>query len=467
MISLDLVGCTSVDDVLAAVGDWARTHPDEPWIVGAGYSPTLLPGGLGDATWLDQVCADRPVALTSNDHHMMWVNTVALTAARIDAQSPQPEAGVIARRSDHAPLGTMLEWGAIDLIRDVMPAEDAELTRRGMAAALTELARHGIVWAQDAVIVAETAEVYRLAAHGDELTCRFNLALRAEPGRWVNQRDEFVGIRTLVQGDEVARRSVEARTVKFFADGVIEGGTGFLLEPYADNPHSCGLPNWQAAELAEAVRWFDAAGFQIHIHAIGDGGVRMSLDAIEHAITQNGPADRRPVIAHTQLVHPADRPRFAALGVIANFEPLWCTLDPTMIELTIPRLGDTRSALQYPIATIASHGARISFGSDWPVSSVNPLAGLANAVTRTNTHGQPVGGWTPHERIPMLDAVHAYTAGTAYQAYDDHQRGTLAVGSIADIAILDTDITTIDGYDLTNVTVDHTLLAGRTVYRQS
>ena len=185
---------------------------------------------------------------------------------------------------------------------------------------------------------------------------------------------------------------------------------------------------------------FDADGFQIHIHAIGDGGVRMALDAIEAASVRNGPRDRRPVIAHTQVVQGVDRSRFASLGVIANFEPLWACLDPTMEELTLPRLGPARSALQYPIATIARAGAHISFGSDWPVSSMHPLHGLAVAVTRQNRDGKPDGGWLPEERLPITQALAAYTAGTAYQGFEDDMGGVIAEGRRADLCALSDDI---------------------------
>jgi hypothetical protein len=238
--------------------------------------------------------------------------------------------------------------------------------------------------------------------------------------------------------------------VKFFADGVIEQGTGFLLDPYEDEPHSCGLPNWTPAALTEAVAAFAADGYQIHIPAIGDGGVRMGLDAIEAAGV--AASTRRPVIAHTQLVDPADRARFAALGVIANFEPLWAQLEPGMTELTIPRLGPRRTALQYPIGSLARLGTRLSFGSDWPVSSANPLEGLAVAVTRQNPAGEPVGGWLPEERVPMLAALAAYTAGSAHQAFDD-DRGTIAVGQVADLTLLDADITALAGRELPDVAV--------------
>jgi predicted amidohydrolase YtcJ len=218
--------------------------------------------------------------------------------------------------------------------------------------------------------------------------------------------------------------------------------------------------------LKESVRTFDADGFQIHIHAIGDGGVRMALDAIEHAARLNGPRDRRPVIAHTQLVHPTDRARFAEVGVIANFEPLWARLDPSQVELTVPRIGPERAALQYPIATIARLGAPVSFGSDWPVSSHRPLDGLAVAVTRQNADGEPVDGWVPEERIPILQAIHAYTAGSAFQAFDD-DAGTLAVGARADVVVLDRDITAISGAEVADAAVDETWMNGVQVFRRS
>jgi predicted amidohydrolase YtcJ len=257
---------------------------------------------------------------------------------------------------------------------------------------------------------------------------------------------------------------LRAGTIKFFADGVIEMGTGYLLEPYEDAPHTCGLPNWSPEELSEAVTAFDADGFQIHIHAIGDGGVRMALDAIEVASVRNGPRDRRPVIAHTQVVQGVDRSRFASLGVIANFEPLWACLDPTMEELTLPRLGPERSALQYPIATIARAGAHISFGSDWPVSSMHPLHGLAVAVTRQNRDGKPDGGWLPEERLPITQALAAYTAGTAYQGFEDDMGGVIAEGRRADLCVLSADISAMAGREVADVAVTGTWTGGREVH---
>lgn len=462
---LDLTGVGSLDEVLRRVGEWAQTHPADPWIVGHCYAPPLLPSGIGRCEWLDAVCADRPVVLYPTDYHALWANSAALAIGDVNAATPEPPQGEIVRHADGRPVGMLLEFGAMDLIQRHMPPVSPATFARGLKEAMRCLSMEGIVWAQDASVAFEEFDAYVAGAHEGALTCRINNAFRAEPQKWVAQRPTFVNARDALVLDPVASTWVDARTVKFFADGVIEAGTGFLLEPYEDAPHTCGLPNWTAEGLKEAVRAFDADGFQIHIHAIGDAGIRMALDAIEHATRMNGERDRRPVIAHTQLVHPADRRRFAPLGVIANFEPLWAQLDGSQLDLTIPRLGPERSTLQYPIASLAASGAHVSFGSDWPVSSHRPLDGLAVAVTRRNARGEPVDGWLPEERMSILSAIHAYTAGSAYQAFDD-DAGALRVGARADLVVLDRDITAIAGDEVPDALVDETWVGGNVVFRR-
>ena len=445
-----------VQDALAR---WIADHPDEEWVVGACYDPALLPGGVGDARWLDEVTSDRPIVLTASDGHVMWVNTRAMEIAGIDATTPEPAGGQIERRDDGSPIGALREFGALELMERVMPPTPLEKRLAGFDVALDELRRLGIVWVQDASVTPELLETYAARVRTRQLTCRFNLAFRAEPGRWDGQRTGFLEGR-----DAFGPGSITARTIKFFADGVIEAGTAALLDPYVDAPDTFGLPNWTLDELTEAVSTFDADGFQVHIHAIGDAGVRTALDAIEHASNRDGMRDRRAVIAHTQLVHPDDIPRFRELDVIANFEPLWCQLDPSMVELTIPRLGDGRAALQYPIGTLVRSGTHVSFGSDWSVSSLDPVEGIAVAATRQDAEGQPSEGWTPDERITIFEALSAYTAGTAYQAFDD-DRSTLEPGSPADLVVLNTDITAIEPSELWATDVELTMLEGRVVYR--
>jgi hypothetical protein len=459
-----LVGAKSLDDLLGRVRAYAQDHPELDWIEGGGYDPWLLPHGVGDATVLDSAVADRPVALEASDHHTMWVNSEALRRAGIDAGTPDPELGRILRHGDGTPVGTLVEWEAIAIIRELLPVPGPAEQDAGLRRAMAALARCGVTWVQEAASSPGEARIYAALAREGGLTTRTNIAFRAEPRRWTRDRPRYVASRAELASDPETSDLVRAGTVKFFADGVIEMGTGFLVEPYSDAPHTCGLPNWSSAELAEAVSAFDADGFQIHIHAIGDGGVRMALDAIEGAANRNGPRDRRPVIAHTQLVQPTDRGRFSRLGVIANFEPLWACLDPTMEELTMPRLGPERSALQYPIATIADSGAHISFGSDWPVSSMHPLHGLAVAVTRQNKDGKPDTGWLPEERLPIAQALAAYTSGTAYQGFEDDTGGAIVVGKRADVCALSADISVISGHEVADVAVMGTWTGGQEVH---
>lgn len=463
-LALDFTGITTLDDTLDTLLRWRTAHPDEKWIVGRCYDPSILPDAFGRAEWLDAVCPDRPVTLYPTDNHAVWANSMAIAVAGITSDTPEPPLGEIVRDGDGTPIGMFLEFGGMALFDGHVPTIDNATQHRGLAEAMRLMSSEGIVWAQDASVRLDELDVYLERARAGA-PCGFNAAFRADPATWQRQRDGFVDGRRRAAADPGDPAGVTANTIKFFADGVIEAGTGYLLEPYEDAPHSCGLPNWSAEGLAEAVRAFDADGFQTHVHAIGDAGVRMALDAIEHAERQNGRRDRRPVIAHTQLVHPDDRPRFAALGVIANFEPLWAQHDDSMLDLTFPRLGPHRSALQYPIGTLARSGASISFGSDWPVTSHRPLDGLATAVTRLNVRGEPAGGWLPEERLPILQAIRAYSKGSAYQAFDDGA-GEIAVGQRADLVVLDQDITAIAGEEISGARVDQTWLAGMSVYER-
>jgi predicted amidohydrolase YtcJ len=453
-------GSTTVDELVDRLRRWAGDHPELPWITGGGYDPTLVPDGNGDAEILDAAVPDRPVLLWATDHHTAWVNSAALAAAGIDADTPDPALGTIVRRGDGRPLGALLE-AAAERVAELIPPKTMAQRAEGLRLALRHMAAVGITWGQEAALEPDDVAAYRAVADAGDLTSRINVALRADPRSWNGQRDDFAAARR--QANPEAGLTVN--TVKFFADGIIEAGTGALLEPYDDAPDSCGLPNWSPDELDEAVAAFDGDGFQIHIHAIGDGAIRAALDAVEHAIERNGVRDRRPVIAHTQLVHPDDLARFAALGVIANFEPLWAQLDPIQVDLTEPRLGPERTTWQYPIAGLARLGTKVSFGSDWPVSSMNPLEGMAIAVTRRTAAGDPPEGWLPDQRISVEAALAGYTSGVAYQAFADAEAGMIAPGRRADLCLLAADPTSMPAQELAGVPVVGTWLAGREVFR--
>jgi predicted amidohydrolase YtcJ len=452
-------GVGSLPELLERVSTYAESHPDLAWIRGFGYLPSILPNARGDAAVLDSVVPDRPVFLYANDGHTGWANTVALRLAGITRETPDPAYGEIVRRADGSPSGALLE-SATEILEAAAPPPTHRDRVEGGRAALELFRANGVTWVQDALSTTEDVAAF-LELATDALLPRSSVALRAEPDRWRDQFEPFRAAREQarsISADLGGRTEVE--TVKFFADGVIETGTAALLDEYSDRPGSHGIPNWSQGSLAEAVAAFDGAGFRIHIHAIGDAGIRDALDAVEFAATRNGQRDRRATIAHTQLVHPSDLPRFASLGVIANFEPLWAQLEPTMVTLTLPRLGPIRSDWQYPIGSLVRAGARVSFGSDWPVSSLNPLEGMAVAMARQTRAGEPPGGWLSDQRVDLETALYLYTAAGAYQRFAEDRVGKIAVGMEADLVLLAADLKAIEPLALAEVAVEAVWLSG-------
>ncbi len=451
-----------MQEIAASVRAWADAHPGNDWIIGASYDATIAPNGMFDAEWLDAVVPDRPVLLRSWDYHTVWVNTAALRAAGIDRDTPEPALGRIVRRADGSPLGTLMEAGAIDLVLQAAPGFSLEQRVAALASATARYAAAGVTWIQDAWVELDDVPAYEAATTANRLDARVNLAFRADPVLWKRQPEAFAAARSRVAG--LDSPVLTANTVKFFIDGIIESHTACMLSPYADAPAETGLPNWPAADLHDAMAAFDALGFQLHLHAIGDGAVRMALDGLEEVQCRNGLRDRRPVIAHLQVVDPADIGRFAALGIVANFEPLWACADDVMRLLTIPRLGQPRSDLQYPIASLAAAGVRLSFGSDWPVTGHHPVPGLATAVTRQGADYVAGGAWLPNERIDVETAMAAYTSGVAYQAFAEHEWGTVRVGMSADLVLLAEDPARTPEDQLSAVEVLGTWLAGRPTF---
>ena len=232
----------SVAEILAAVAGWAAGHPDSEWVTGDAFDPTLASGGRFDARWLDGVVAGRPVALRTMDHHTMWVNSEALRRVGYHAGTPEPAAGEIVRRADGSPLGTLREWGAIGPVLDLLPVPGRTEQAAALAEASALFAAAGITWVQDAWVDHDQVDAWLTAAHAGQLRFRANLAFRADPVSWKDQLEEFAADRDRVRGG--APGWLTARTVKFFADGVVESGTAALLQPYDDCPHSHGIANW-------------------------------------------------------------------------------------------------------------------------------------------------------------------------------------------------------------------------------
>ncbi|WP_333774000.1 amidohydrolase [Streptomyces sp. IBSBF 3136] len=436
----DLSGITTAEESVAAVRAYAEAHPDRAWILGGGWSMEAFEGGTPTRDLLDSVVPDRPVYLPNRDHHGAWVNSRALELAGIDRDTPDPADGRIERDASGEPSGTLQE-GAMRLVGELAPAA----TAADRLAALLHAQRHlhalGITAWQDALVgdflgMDDPAGAYLTAARDGSLTARVTGALWWDRERGAEQIPGLVAKRA-----EFSHGRFRAGTVKLMLDGVAENHTAALLDPYLDK---CGCATANRGKsfldpehLPRYVTELDALGFQCHFHALGDRAVRDALDAVEAARAANGPSDTRPHLAHLQVVHPDDVPRFARLGATANIQPLWAAHEPQMDELTIPFLGAERAAWQYPFGALLRSGARLAAGSDWPVSSPDPLHGIHVAVNRVEPGGDaPV--FLPDERLSLADALTAYTAGSAYVNHLD-DGGRVAAGALADLVVLDRD----------------------------
>ena len=443
--------------IIAAVAAWRDAHPDAPWIVGGSYDATFSDEGLFDAHWLDEVTGDTPTILRAWDYHTAWVNSAALAAGGITAETEDPALGRIVRREDGSPLGTLQEAAANDFLAQVVPPFSLEQRIDALDRATRAYAEQGTTWVQDAWVEPSDIEVYVAAVEQHRLHTRVTLAQRADPTTWRDQVAAFVATRAVIR--ELGAERLSAETVKFFVDGVIESHTAALIDPYADRPDEHGLPNWSAAELAEAAAAFDAEGFQLHLHAIGDAANRSALDAIEAATRAGEPRERHHVIAHVAVLDPADVSRFAELNIIANFEPYWAQCDAVMRDLTIPHLGEPRDTWQYLIGSVQRSGATVSFGSDWPVTTIDWRPALATGITRHSHSDADAEAWLPDERVDPATAFAAYTQGIARQALVT-DRGTLAVGMVADLVWLSANPLDIAPEAIADLTVHGTWLAG-------
>lgn len=452
------------DAYLAHIAAYADSRPDLDWIVGGGWAMEHFPGGTPRKEDLDAIVPDRPVFLFNRDVHGAWVNSKALELAGIDRHTPDPVDGRIERDpATGEPTGTLHEGAAYSLNDRLLPRPTQADWEEAIRVAQTHLHRLGITGWQDAWVTPDTQAAYESLATNGELTARVVGALWWDRHRGLEQVDELVARR----GAGAVGRFLPT-TVKIMADGVMENYTGALLEPYCDgcgrHTDNRGLTYVERDLLAEAVTALDGNGFQVHMHAIGDRAARDCLDAVAAARATNGAKDLRHHIAHLQLVHPDDLPRFAELGVVANCQAYWAQSDAQMEELTVPFLGEERARLQFPFADLVRHGATLAMGSDWAVSTADPLAQIEVAVTRTDPWSRGAAPFLPRQALDVATALRAFTAGSAYVNHDD-DAGALRVGSRADLAVLDTDLLGGSGVLPTDARVTHTVAAGRVVHR--
>jgi predicted amidohydrolase YtcJ len=459
LVRCNLSEAGSLQKVEAAVRACALAHRGDKWLVAYGWNSGLAPSAPELLARLDRLVPDRPAYLSTYDGFTAWVNSRALEAAGIDPRAASPQIDGLARDpATHLPTGVVSEV-ALERVHGAIPppgeAQYREAFRRWSALA----SQLGITSVFDASATPPMVAAYHASDLAGELGMRVTAAQLVDPSRGPGQIDAMVALRDRTRGP-----LFRADAAKIFLDGEIGMHTAALLAPYADSPGTPGEPFVPAERLDALVRRLDAEGFLIHMHAMGDRAVRAGLDALESAAAANGALDRRPQLAHVGVADPADVPRFAALGVAANFQPLWFQSgDPAFLPAAAA-LGPERAEHMYPLRSIARAGGRIVASSDWPGTSLDPLDAIEVALTH-----RPPGGTGPavleDQRTDLETILAAYTRNAAWAVREDAIDGTLETGKAADLVVLDRNLFRIDAADIHTARVVLTLLNGRPAYR--
>lgn len=438
---------------------------EERWIVGGGWAAHLWPKSEPDKAVLDALFPDRPVALGSSFGHTLWVNSRALEIAGIHKETVAGEDGVIVRDPETGEATGALHDSAMLLVKAHEPGFSAEYEQRRIETTVRMAHRLGVT----AVIEPGMDEDLLRPLLGLNDAGKFKLRARVSlsPINWQSGAFDDSIFELLAKREQWRRPNIDVDSVKIYMDGVIESGTGALLEPYEDESLGLGPRYYTQEKLNEYVSRIDAMGVQVHIHAIGDAAVRMALDAFEAARTANGVTDNRHHMTHVQLVADQDLPRLAELDVGATFQTLWAYPDAAALELDVPMIGRERTWQMYPLASVDEAGGRINGASDYFVTSMNPLLAIEVGVTRQDPYSNDGPVLNVDERVDLATMIDAYTINGAYTMKLDDKQGSIEVGKRADLVVLNRNLFEIDPYEISDAYVTMTIFDGRTVYQRT
>jgi predicted amidohydrolase YtcJ len=466
---VDLQGAQTLDEVQTRIRTFAKAHPDRIWIRGRGWGYGPFPGNQPTREQLDAAISDRPAVMRCYDGHSIWVNSKALAAAGITKATPDPPNGTIVRDPKTGePTGLLKESPAAALINKVVPKPTRADQRRALKAAIDQALTFGVTSVTDAAGSPEELEVYDEARRAGELSARVYYSLLVTPGFTAKDADRFDAVWKAHPDTPLLKTGI----VKMFMDGVIETNTAFMLAPYANAP-TIGTANYTREDFERIVQMMDRRGWQIMVHALGDGAVRMTLDGFERVVAVNPTVarGRRHRLEHIETIDLADIPRFGKLGVIASMHPVGGFFvppnrpvaprsgPPAAVGAWAGNLGPERAARGGMWTSISDAGGRVVFGSDWPVATIDAIGRIIGIVNR-----QPRPGGTD-QRLPLTTAIDDYTSGSAYASFDEKEKGTIAPGMLADIAVLATDIFSHPPAARADVKVTTTIFDGKVVYR--
>ena len=450
--SVQLRDARTPEEFVRRIREFAATVPAGTWITGGDWDHEQWGGQLPERSWIDSITPDHPVWVNRLDGHMALANSAALRAANVSGQTRDVDGGAIVRSSGREPTG-ILKDNAQSLVDRVVPDPPETLQDRALDTAMTYVASHGVTSVHNMGSWSDLAIFERAHAAG-RLRTRIYAAVPLST--WERLRDT---LQARGSGDEWLRIGA----LKGFVDGSLGSHTAAMLEPFTDAPADRGLFVNTPEDLYRWTVGADKVGLHVMIHAIGDRAIRTLLDTYERVGRENGLRDRRFRMEHAQHISTADLPRFATLGVIASMQPYHAIDDGRWADKVI---GPERAKGTYAFKSLLDNGATLAFGSDWFVAPPTPLEGIYAAVTRRTLDDRNPGGWVPGQKITVEEALRAYTIGSATASFDEARKGTLARGKLADLVLIDRDLTTIPADSIRDARITMTVVGGRVVYER-